>query len=217
MGKANWTQDENGTWLPNPAPPGLDVGLGSKWAAAAGCAVLVLACAGLSLATYGASGPEPAHRPAPEPWAGWSVLAWLFVAGMVGVACYLAARLWLSVQAHRAGVSRAKLDSTLVQPAANGLYPLRVVGGRMVNPNAAPAGIVEADGDMPAPASQDHREAAARASFVQIAAGGGRAGAAAVAALGGAHGPRELPAVQVIDGEQLTHVERLLLLEAGEE
>ncbi len=165
----------------------------------------------------------PQYRPAPEPWAGWRIilgilLAAFVVAVVLGVV-YAAFRLYLSVRRSRAEVIQAETNARTVHAAENGLYPLVERAGRLVNPNAAPAGVVESDGQMPDPATPAQYHAAERAAVVQVAAAGH--GGRALSGLMGAPrlplGGDDLPPVRVIEGDLASHVERLLKAGAGEE
>jgi len=167
-------------------------------------------------AIFGDGGPQ--YRPRPEPWAGWPVVLTvvaivLGVVAIIGIA-YLAGLVYLGLQRRRAEVVAAERDSELIH-AEGGVFPWRrATNGDLHNMNAAPAGIIRADGTMPDPETPAQHHAAERAAVVQVAAAGHTRSPFPVVAP--APPPaRELPAIQVISGERLADLEHRL--SAGKE
>lgn len=201
-------------WRDPEAQPGLHLRIGSPRVAAIGSALLLFSCATFCLWAQRFRGqPRPVERAAPALWPGFTILGWtLLTALCIGVLVgltYVVVRLYLNLRHRRAEIARAEVDTTLIQPSANGLYPWRILGNTMVNLNAAPAGTIGPDGSMPDPRSHDARQAAQRASTIQaLAASGGRGPAIA--------GPyRPAPGLPPILLEDQAPREVQLLLEAG--
>ena len=153
---------------------------------------------------------DPQYVPEPEPWPGWPIVAAVVAVLSLMALAYLAARLVLAYRAHRAEVVRAETNARTIAAQDNGLYPYVERNGRLINLNAAPAGVVEHDGAMPDPQTEDRRAAAFRASVVQVAAGSkGRPMVSEIAA------PlpiplASLPEVRVLDGEAVRQLQHLL-------
>jgi hypothetical protein len=112
-------------------------------------------------------------------------------------------------------VTQAEREAELIRAEENGVFPWRrAPDGTLQNLNAVPGPRIEANGEMRDPETQAQREAVQRAAVLQIVAGGhGRLSMADFTALAA---PREMPPVQMIEGDQLDDVEHRLL-EAGRE
>lgn len=140
-----------------------------------------------------------------------ALLAIALLVGLVAAGVHL----YLAYRKRMAEVVQVERDAELIQAGDNGLFPWRrSPDGSLQNLNAAPGSRIEANGEMRDPETQAQREAVQRAAVIQIVAGGhGRLSMADFTALAA---PREMPPVQMIEGDQLDDVEHRLL-EAGRE
>lgn len=142
-----------------------------------------------------------------------ALLAIALLVGLVAAGVHL----YLAYRKRMAEVVQVERDAELIQAGDNGLFPWRrSPDGSLQNLNAAPGPRIGANGEMRDPETQAQREAVQRAAVIQIVAGGhGRLPmpdfTAALAA------PREMPPVQVIEGDRLDDVERRLLEPGREE
>ena len=159
--------------------------------------VLILATLGLTqLRKF--DNPKP-YR-APMQASGWlSVLFWFLLAvalvAFLAVLVYVGYRLFLSLRAQHVEIEARRKANQETYADVNGLYPMRETpDGTMVNLNAMPGNRVEGlngTPTVPAPDTDAEREAAARGSFVQLAAAAGFRGVAAMRDLLGT--PQERP------------------------
>jgi hypothetical protein len=138
------------------------------------------------------------------------LLAIALLVGLVAAGIHL----YLAYRKRMAEVTQAERDAELIRAEGNGLFPWRrAPDGTLQNLNAVPGPRVEPNGEMRDPETSAQREAVQRGAVIQIAAGGhGRLPMPDLVPLA----PREMPPVQVIEGERLEDVNRRLL-EAGRE
>jgi hypothetical protein len=174
--------------------------------------------------------PQAPNYQAPrQPWAGWPIVGWT-CAGVFGLLLLallirVIAGLYLDVSEKRASVRAAHVQARQVPADANGLYPAMLTrdGDALVNPNAAPAGMVQGlNGTrptLPDAATEQGRQAANRAAAIQLVVGLGRAGAAAagrfVESLAGGQGQVTGPELPPLLDEDRAPREVQALLEAA--
>lgn len=174
--------------------PGVEMNVGTRreWTVLAVIVLLVIVA--VAALAWAERDPQPAYTrpaaPTPAPIAG--ALAWGLAVVLGAIALYVVGWVIVSLLRHWTAYQAEKRRARQVPAEPNGLYPL-VEGrdGRLHNPNAAPAGVVDLGSRqrpsrMPDPETPAAAEAAARASFVQAASA---AGAAALNALAGARRP----------------------------
>jgi len=191
----------------------------SEWPAVR-AALLILTLVIVVIAIDARHNDTPEYQaPPPETVAPWSAPAralFVLCIGTVGLVVIvgLVAGIGALAQAGRMQEAKIKVIETqarTIQPAANGLYPLvEVAGGRIVNPNTAPAGVVEPDGTMPDPETPYRHDAAVRASAVQLVASGrGRLPLGGMMPMMGRQDA--LPEVRVLQDDEAVDVEQMLL------
>lgn len=139
------------------------------------CSVCVLIAAAIILWP---DSPSPSYSSRErEPWIGWTILGYALVGAFIlvvlAILTSLFLRIYQSYHLRQEEIEALRLQNRQIKADQNGIYPLTEQGGKWVNPNAAPAGIIEKDGSMPDPATPAADQAAQQARIMQIVAGAG--------------------------------------------